>query len=135
MFDCGPRAFRPLAAIERIFAGHALSPGINAVAVDSQQKNLAAESALETRLEKLDERHLNFAKGDGFNFHSVKSNSPSSLRNTSTARPSGQAKNYRFPAGRVHSLALLIHPQMLLGIALDCDPGLLAHGLAMPGTP
>src|SRR5580700_6231163 len=76
MFDCGPRAFRPLAAVKRILAGHALPPGVDAVAVDGQQKNLAAYGAFKARLEKLDERHLNFAKGDSFNFHILKSDSP-----------------------------------------------------------
>src|SRR5579863_10741832 len=59
-FDRGPRALRPLAAVERIFAGHALSPGIDAIAVYGQQKDSAAESALKARLEKMDKRHLNF---------------------------------------------------------------------------
>src|SRR5579863_9835653 len=76
MFDRVPCAFRPLAAIERIFASHALSPGIDTVAVDGQQKNAPAEGAFKARLEKLDERHLDFAKGDSFNFHSLNSDSP-----------------------------------------------------------
>ena len=75
MFNRGPGAFRPLAAVKRIFTGHALSPRIDAVAVNGQQKNSAAESALKARLEKIDERHLNFAEGDGFNFHSLKNDS------------------------------------------------------------
>src|SRR5580698_3055528 len=80
MLDRGPRAFCPLAAIERIFAGHALSPCIDAVAVNGQQKDSAANRAFEARLEKVDERHLNLAKRDCFNFHSVRRNSPQLFR-------------------------------------------------------
>jgi hypothetical protein len=71
MFDRRPRAFRPLAVVEGIFAGHAFSPAIDTVAMDGQQKDSAAESAFEARLEKVDERHLNFTEGDGFNLHIV----------------------------------------------------------------
>ena len=80
MFDRGPRGFRPLAAVEGVFAGHTFAPGIDPVAVNGQQKNSPAKGAFDARLEKVDERHLNFAKGDGFNFHSVKSDSPQGRR-------------------------------------------------------
>jgi hypothetical protein len=40
--------------------------------VDGNQKNSATVKATETRLEKMDERHLNFAECDGFNFHLVR---------------------------------------------------------------
>ena len=69
MFDRGPGAFRPFTVVERIFASNAFSPAIDAVAVGGQQKDSAAERALEARLEKVNERHLNFAEGDGCNFH------------------------------------------------------------------
>ena len=61
----------PLAAVVRVFARDAFSPTVNAIAVRGQQQNATAEGAFEARLEKLDERHLNFTKGDCFYFHSL----------------------------------------------------------------
>jgi hypothetical protein len=34
-----------------------------------KEDDAAAVSAAEARLEKMDERHLNLAEGDGFNLH------------------------------------------------------------------
>jgi len=39
--------------------------------MNRQKKNAAAVSASKARLKKLDERHLNFAESDRFNFHGV----------------------------------------------------------------
>jgi hypothetical protein len=39
--------------------------------VDGDQKNATAVGAAEARLEKMNERHVNFTKGNGFNFHDV----------------------------------------------------------------
>jgi hypothetical protein len=38
--------------------------------VHGDQKNAAVVEAAEARLEEVDERHLNLAERDGFNFHS-----------------------------------------------------------------
>jgi hypothetical protein len=76
MFDGGPSAFRPLAVVKRVFTSDALPPTINAIAVDGQQKNTAAESAFEAGLEKMHQWHLDFTEGDGFNFHIVDIHSP-----------------------------------------------------------
>jgi len=37
--------------------------------VNRNQENAAAVKAVEARLEEMDERHLNFAEGDGFDSH------------------------------------------------------------------
>ena len=64
-----PGALDPLAAVKGIFADHTFAPAVDAFAVDGDQQNAAAVGAAEARLEKVDERHLNFAECDGFNFH------------------------------------------------------------------
>src|ERR1700734_2522935 len=73
MHHGGPDAVDPLTAVEGVFAGHAFSPALYALAVDRNQKNAAAISAAEAGLKKVDQRHLNFAECDGFNFHGVSS--------------------------------------------------------------
>ena len=60
-------------AVKGLFAGHAFSPAVDPVAVDGEQQNAAAVDAAEARLEEVDQRHLNFAESDGFNFHRSKS--------------------------------------------------------------
>ncbi len=65
----GHEAFDPLAAVKRIFSGHALAPAIDPVTVRGEQQDAAAVGASKTRLEEMDERHLNLAQRDGFNFH------------------------------------------------------------------
>jgi hypothetical protein len=37
--------------------------------MDSDQKNSPAVGTAEARLEKMDERHVNFTECNGFNFH------------------------------------------------------------------
>jgi hypothetical protein len=66
-----PGAVDPFTAVKRILAGDALAPSVDALAVDRYQQNAAAVSTAEARLEKMDERHVNFAQGDGFNFHGL----------------------------------------------------------------
>src|SRR2546423_13337547 len=67
--ECNECAFGPLAAVEGIFAGDAFAPAVYAVAMRGQQDDAAAIGTSETRLEEMDERHFDFAQGDGFNLH------------------------------------------------------------------
>src|SRR5215469_11059774 len=64
-----PGAFNPFAAVERILTGNALRPTGEAVAVNRHEQNAPAVGATKARLEEVDERHLNLAQGDGFDFH------------------------------------------------------------------
>src|SRR5258708_9379675 len=64
-----PGALDPFATVEGIFADHAFSPAVGALAVDGDQENAAAVGTAKARLEKVDERHVDFAERDGFNFH------------------------------------------------------------------
>src|SRR5258708_37696999 len=64
--DGGPCALDPLTAVERIFAGHALCPAIDAVAVGGEQQDAAGVGASQTRLQERDERRLNLAARGGF---------------------------------------------------------------------
>ena len=82
MRNGGPTAFDPLAAVERIFAGHAFPPAIDSLAMHGDQQNAAAVGASETRLKKMDERHVNLAQRDGFNFHSSVSSTEYPVRVT-----------------------------------------------------
>src|SRR5580765_3146599 len=66
-----PGAFDPLTAVEGIFAHDALAPSVDAFTVDGHQENAAAVGATKARLEKVDERHLNFTQSNGFNFHDL----------------------------------------------------------------
>ena len=61
MRDRRPRALDPLAAVKGVFGGYALGPTVDALAMGSDQQNAPAVDAAEARLEKMDERHLNFA--------------------------------------------------------------------------
>src|SRR5271165_6617467 len=146
VFHRGPCGFRPLTAVERIFSRHALSPTINPVAVNGHEKDLAAERALEARFEKVDERHLNFTQSDGFNFHVLSnpftrskvfyhSDTATRLRDKASSPPTAPAETCRFPAGRVHSLAPLIHRRMLSRIPPDCDPAPLSRDLGRRRRP
>src|SRR5215469_18359235 len=65
----GPGASDPFARIVRIFTGDALPPAVHAFAVHGDEQDAAMVEAAEARLEKVDERHLNLAERDGFNFH------------------------------------------------------------------
>ena len=67
--DRRPGALDPFAAVEGIFADDAFAPTVDAFAMDGDEKNAAAVGATKARLEKVDERHLNFTESDGFNFH------------------------------------------------------------------
>src|ERR1700691_3880561 len=67
--DGEPHAIRPLAAVERIFAGHTFAPALNPLAMRSDQKNAPAVGSPRTRLGGIDERHMNLAECDGFNLH------------------------------------------------------------------
>src|SRR5579862_2376364 len=69
MLQRRPRALYPLAAVVRILANYALAPSIHTFAMHRNQENPAAVGTAEARLEKVDERHLNLAKGNGFDFH------------------------------------------------------------------
>src|SRR5580765_4379219 len=64
-----PGALDPFAAVVGIFADDAFAPTVGAFAMDGHEKNAAAVGATETRLEKMDERHLNLTQCDGFYFH------------------------------------------------------------------
>ena len=65
----GPCAFDPFTAVERIFADDAFSPAVDSLAVHGNKKDATAVEMSETRLEKMDERHVNFTESDGFDFH------------------------------------------------------------------
>ena len=65
----GPRRFRPFGAEERPFAGHAFSPTVGAFAMHGQQKDAAIVGPSKARLKEMDERHLDLAECDGFDFH------------------------------------------------------------------
>src|SRR6266853_2859835 len=69
MLDGGPGRLDPFRAIKRIFGGDTLSPSNHSVALDGEQQDAAAIETAEARLKKMDERHLDFAQGNGFNFH------------------------------------------------------------------
>ena len=66
-----PRALGPLAAVKRIFAGHAFAPAVQPVAMRGEQQDAPAGGAPKTRLKELDERQVNLAERDGVNLHSV----------------------------------------------------------------
>ena len=68
----GPGAVDPLAAVVGIFSDDALTPAINALAMHSDEKDAAVVQTMEARLEKVDERHVDFAQRDGFDFHVFK---------------------------------------------------------------
>jgi hypothetical protein len=61
MLDRWPSALDPFAAVVRVFPCNALSPAIDSFAMRSDQEYPAVVQSAETRLEKVDERHLNFA--------------------------------------------------------------------------
>src|SRR5712692_3674311 len=69
MFEGGPRTLCPLRAEERILPGDALPPAVNSPAFHRDQQDAAAENAAKARFKKIDERQVNFAQGDGFDFH------------------------------------------------------------------
>src|SRR5579862_2961971 len=69
LLDRWPRALDPFAAVVRIFAGYAFAPSVDAVTVRGDEHDAAVVEAAEARLEEMDERHLNFAEGDGFDLH------------------------------------------------------------------
>ena len=67
--DGEPRGVDGLFQIKRVFAGHALAPGCEAFAVQCDQDDAASGGASEAGLKKLDQRHIDFAQSNGFNFH------------------------------------------------------------------
>src|SRR5271166_808308 len=69
MLDGGPGRVQPFRAVIRILAGHTFAPTVDPVTVRGYQENTAAISSAKTRLKKMDERHVNFAECDGFEFH------------------------------------------------------------------
>src|SRR5579863_28042 len=70
--DSGPRTISPLTTVKRIFAGHTLAPAVDSLAMRREQQNAATRGAPETRLKKMNERHLNLAQRDGFNLHNFR---------------------------------------------------------------
>ena len=64
-----PGAFDPFAAVEGIFSGNAFAPAVNPFRVNGDQQNAATVGTAKARLEKMNERHTDFAEGDGFYFH------------------------------------------------------------------
>jgi len=66
------------------------------LAMCREQQDAAAVGASKTRLEKMDERHLNLAEGEGFHLHNLQSKS-----NFTTEPPLGFARS-RFPHGENH---------------------------------
>src|SRR5215475_966986 len=69
MFDRRPRTLNPLTAVKRLLARHTFPPTIDSITMGSKQENVAAVSAAKARFKKIHEWHVNFAQGDGFNFH------------------------------------------------------------------
>src|ERR1043166_8709056 len=63
-----PRGVNRLFTIERVFTGHAFAPSFRPVSMNRQQKDAAFCSAAKTGLKKMDQRHMNLAQGDRFNF-------------------------------------------------------------------
>ena len=122
---CRPGAGDPFAAVIRVFSHHALSPTVDTVAVHGDQKNPAMIEAMEARLKKMHERHLNFTQRNGFDFHGLvwhSLNHSTALTRTTTSRPSGPARTCHFPLGRVHSPERLIPCRSGRETVLDCAP-------------
>src|SRR5580693_9249658 len=71
--DSEPAAFRPLAAIERIFPGDTFAPAFHSIAMRGEQEDATAVGPSKTRLKEMDERHMNLAKCNGFNLHNSES--------------------------------------------------------------
>ena len=61
-----PGSFGSFVTVERLFSGGDFAPSREAFRIDPHQDDSAQGRLAETRLEKMDERHLNFS-----NFHSV----------------------------------------------------------------
>ena len=64
-----PGALDPFAAVKGVFPDNAFTPAIHAFAMHGDEQDAAAVDAAKTRLEEMDEWHLDFAQGDGFDFH------------------------------------------------------------------
>ena len=64
-----PCALDVLLAVVRLLAGNALAPAFEAIAVHGDQHDAPGVGAPKARLEEVDERHVQFAKSNGFNFH------------------------------------------------------------------
>src|SRR5579862_2918372 len=124
MFDRGPRGVDPFRTVERVLPGYALSPPRHPVALDIQQQYAAAVKTAEARLEKMDERHLNFTQSDAFNFHVNLEIS------TSSFHPSGPAGIYHCPADPVHIPAPPNPQKMNLESRSGFGPAPPAHGHA-----
>src|SRR6267142_2126217 len=69
MLQRGPGGFDPFLAIERVFGRDAFSPPHHAIALGGEQEDAAAIDTAKARLKEMDERHLDFAQGNGFNLH------------------------------------------------------------------
>ena len=71
MLDDRPCGLDPLRAVKRIFPGDTLAPPINAVTMCGKQEDTTAVDAAKARLKKMDQRHLDLAQRDGFEFHRI----------------------------------------------------------------
>src|ERR1039458_9259210 len=69
MLDRRPRGLGPFRAVIRIFSGNALAPSAHSIGLDTHQQDAAAVNAAKTRFKKMHERHMNFTKSYGFDFH------------------------------------------------------------------
>src|SRR5215471_9979492 len=64
-----PGAVDPLTAVVRVFSDNALAPALDTIGLHGDEKNATVVEAVKTRLEKVDERQMDFTQRDGFDFH------------------------------------------------------------------
>src|SRR5215472_14922193 len=67
--DHVPGTLNVLFGIVRSFAGDALAPSFQPITIERNQQHATVVGTAEASLKKMDQRHLDFAKSDGFNFH------------------------------------------------------------------
>ena len=67
-----PGTVYPLATVEGVLARHALAPSIHALTMGGDQNDTTTVSTAKAGLKEIDERHLDLAQSDSFNFHLVK---------------------------------------------------------------
>ena len=69
MSEGRPGTVDPLAGVKGIFAYNTLAPALNSLAMRSHQQDASAGGATEAGFKEMLQRHVQFAKCDGFNFH------------------------------------------------------------------
>src|SRR6266567_6926374 len=67
--DRFPRSLDPFVAVKRPFAGNTLTPAINAFTMRRDQQYAAAFCPPKAGLKEVFQRHVQLAKGDGFELH------------------------------------------------------------------